>query len=133
MSTPEIDAAIGAACAKYGLTPDFVTADIQHESNFDPLAIGDGGRALGLMQVHLVAAQDVNLETEWYKLHEAIATKDEATAVSLGVQIGVAYLARMMHIFGNDEMWALAAYNQGIGVISKAHDYAKSVLSLLPK
>lgn len=121
---------IATAAAKYGLTPDLVMADVKHESDSDPFAIGDGGMALGLMQVHPGAAEDVG--GDWHGLLAAINAKDEATAVSMGLDIGVAYLAKMMRLFANDQKLALMAYNQGPTVISRANAYATSVLTLIP-
>lgn len=128
--------AITAAASKHGLDPALVTADATHESysasvgDIDPFAIGDGGLALGVMQVHRIAAQSVNLASEWDQLQTAIDAKDEATAVALGLDIGCAYLALMMDQFDDDEEWALAAYNQGPTVVRRARTYADAVLAL---
>lgn len=125
---------IAAAAAKWKIDPKLGTAVMLHESDGGrPFAIGDGGRAVGLMQTHLVAAQDVNLATEWGKLHEAVVTEDEETAVTLALDIGFAYLAKMLRLFNGNIDWALAAYNQGPTVIGAARDYALAVNALLAK
>jgi soluble lytic murein transglycosylase-like protein len=122
---------IAAAATKYNLPVSLVTADVQRESNFDPFAIGDGGAALGLMQVHSAAAQEVGVD--WDTLRIAIANGDEANAVALGLQAGCGYLAKMMTLFANDQRLALMAYNQGETVISRADAYASAVLALIPQ
>lgn len=116
---------IQAASAKYGVRADLIAAVVQKESGGNPFAIGDGGAALGLMQVHRGAAQDVGMS--WDELHQAIMAKDEQKAASLGIEIGAAYLAKMLKLAHGDESLALMAYNQGPGVISKAKAYADAV------
>lgn len=127
------DSEIASASTQYGVDAVLVQADVQHESNFDPFAIGDGGLALGLMQVHRVAAEDVSKATAWDNLQIAITAQDEPTAVTLGLDIGVAYLAKMLKEFSGDERLALMAFNQGPTVISRANSYAAAVLALIPK
>lgn len=128
MSTP-FDAAAADAASRCAIPLDLLRAVISHESNWNPLAIGDGGNALGLMQVHPDAATDVG--KSWYLLRSAIWNKDTDTAAKLGIDIGAAYFAKMLHQF-KDPAWALAAYNQGPTVIAKAKAYADAVLSLMP-
>lgn len=107
-----------------------VRAVIRYESSDDPLAVGDGGSALGAMQVHRIAAEDVGRAEEWDQLKFAIEKADDETAARLGIEIGVAYLALCLKQFGGNEQWALAAYNQGRGVVGKAKKYADTVLAL---
>lgn|SRR5487761_1118080 len=126
------DDKIAAAAKKWGLDAALVTADAQHESALNPFAVGDGGLALGLMQVHRVAAEDVGLADEWDKLKAAIGAGDEVMAVTLGFDIGCAYLARMLAMFAGNTKLALMAYNQGPGVIGRAVAYSEAVLALLP-
>src|SRR5690348_1066218 len=96
---------IQAASAKYGVRADLIGALIQKESGGNPFAIGDGSQALGLMQVHRGAAQDVGMS--WDDLHAAIVAKDEQKAAALGIEIGTAYLAKMLKMAGGDESLAL--------------------------
>lgn len=126
----QFDALIRDAAQKYGIPLNLLQAVIAHESNGNPLAIGDGGHALGLMQVHPDAATDVG--KSWYLLRSAIWNKDTDSAAKLGLDIGAAYLAKMLKQF-TDPAWALAGYNQGPTVIAKAKSYADAVLSLIPK
>lgn len=52
------------ALAEYNRVPDkYVEALIRVESRNNPRAIGDHGRALGVLQIHLGVIQDVN---RWY-------------------------------------------------------------------
>lgn len=114
------DDIIAAAAAKYGVPAALISAVIQHESGGNPDAVGDGGQALGLMQMHPAAAAQVG--ADWYAL------KDPAKAIPAGT----AYLAIMLKSFGGDIAWALGAYNQGPGVMGKAKHYADAVKALLP-
>ena len=126
--TPYIDSACRSQLMFMGRA--LVRALIKYESSDDPLAVGDGGRALGLMQVHREAAEDVQREDEWDQLKQAIEKEDEETAARLSIEIGVAYLQLCLKQFGGNEPWALGAYNQGRGVIGKAKKYADAVLAL---
>lgn len=76
---------------------------IAHESNFDPNAVGDGGLARGLCQMHPGAAQDVGAVWEDFF--------DPETAIAAGA----AYLGNQLKHFDTEEQ-ALVAYNQGPGV-----------------
>lgn len=127
------DDLIAAACREAQLSIPLTRADIQHESAWDPLAVGDGGAALGLMQVHRIAAVDVGLAADWDALKAAIEARDEKTAAQLSIKIGAAYLAKMLKEFQGNEAFALAAYNQGPGIMQKfilAQRYANIVLAL---
>jgi len=136
----DIQEQVAAYAAKHGLDPALVTADAKHESGDEtnqtgnPLAVGDAGLAIGVMQVHRIAAEDVGLAAEWDQLQDAVNAGDAETALALGLDIGCAYLAKMLAEFGGDKNLALAAYNQGPTVIKKAQDgaaYAATVLSLI--
>ena len=118
---------IAAAAQRYGFAPPLIAAQVEHESGSDPLAIGDGSWALGLMQVHRVAAEAVGKGVDWDSLNYAIQRDDEETAAELSLDIGCAYLASLMTRF-SDLRWALAAYNQGPTVIGHAKFYAESIL-----
>lgn len=121
---------IAPAAARYGLDPKLVTAQIIHESGGDPFAVGDGGKALSVLQVHLEACTDLGRAADWSRLEACIAGKDPAALV-LGLDLGCAYLARMMHRFGGSAADALMAYNQGPTVIGQAVAYRNAVLGLI--
>lgn len=113
------DDIIAAASARYNVPADLIRAVIQHESGGDPNAVGDGGQAVGLMQMHPSAAAQVG--ADWYGL------KDPASAINAGT----AYLALMLKQFAGDVAWALGAYNQGPTVMGKAKHYADAVKALV--
>ena len=110
---------IAAAAAKHRLDPKLLAAVIQHESGGNADAVGDGGNAVGLMQMHAAAAADVGVN--WAQLRGNPA---------LQVDAGAAYLAKMLSIFGGNQAWALGAYNQGPTLMLRARDYASAVLVL---
>ena len=101
----------------FGIRPELVLAVIMKESRGDPGAIGDGGLAIGLMQMHAPAASDVG-----------VSWNDLAGNPELQVLAGSHYLRLQLDRFG-DERTALIAYNQGAGVagdpLGHAVAYAK--------
>lgn len=117
---------INEASQLYGVRPELIIAVIAHESQGNADAVGDGGKALGLMQMHAPAAADVGVD--WNTL------RDPRTAILAGTH----YLKLQLDHFGGDERQALIAYNQGAGVASNGADaryaagarYADTVLSL---
>jgi len=108
----------------YNVPIDLVEAVVWHESSGDPLAVGDGGIALGLMQVHPSAAATVR--ESWQSLKAAIESGNTEAATDLGLKAGIKYLAFCYKQMG-DWDWALAAYNQGPTVIGRAMRYVKAV------
>lgn len=113
------DDLIAAAAAKHGVDPALIRAVIQHESGGDPTRLGDGGLAVGLMQMHMSAALDVG-----------VAWKDLKGNPALQIDAGTAYLKKLIDQFQGNLPWALGAYNQGMTVIGKAKAYADAVLAL---
>lgn len=113
----------------FGPPPELILGVILKESGGDPSAIGDGGAAIGLMQMHAPAASDVG-----------VAWSDLAGNAELQVLAGSHYLALQLNRFG-DQRTALIAYNQGAGVAgdpaghaaayAKGARYADSVLSIV--
>lgn len=112
---------IAAASSKYGVRAALIAAVIQHESGGDPNAVGDNGLAHGLMQMHPSAAQTVG--ADYSKLF------DPATAIDAGT----AYLAFCIKHCGGDEIWGVAAFNQGPTVIGRARAYVGAVMALIPQ
>ena len=101
------DDLIAKACALHHIRPTLLKALIWHESRFDPRAVGDGGRALGLCQMHREAATDVG--AEWATLNQP----------GPAIAAGAAYLANQLKRFGSD-VKGLMAYNQGPSVAERA-------------
>jgi len=124
-STTEFDAAIARLPATLPVKPELVKAVMLHESGGNPLAVGDHGHALGLMQVHPSACRDVN--EDWMKLRQAISDKNRLLAAEISLRAGIKYLVRMLDTFDHDERIALMAYNQGPTVIGEALEYATEV------
>jgi len=125
--TPELEAMIAAAATRHGIRPELLRALVQHESGFDPNAVGDGGRARGLCQLHPEACSDVG--ANWLHMFNPAANLDA----------GASYLAVMLDEF-ESERTGLAAYNGGPGTMrhgpgarffDQAVRYADTVLALV--
>lgn len=122
---PRYNLLVDNAATAYGIPHELLRSQIEHESKGDPLAIGDGSLALGLLQVHPSAAATVG--KSWQDLRRAIDAGAKDAAAAMGLEAGAAYLAWCFKHLGSWP-WALAAYNQGPTVISRAKHYADAVL-----
>lgn len=102
------------AAKTYGIPPAIFSAMIEHESNWDPNAVGDNGAAIGLGQLHEGAAKDAGVNR-----------RDPYA----NIRGSAWYLAKQFGQFGN---WhdALAAYNQGAGNVGAGGGYADTVLKM---
>lgn len=106
---------IDAASAKTSISAMMLAGLFSHESNGDPNAIGDGGLARGLGQMHPVACKTVGADwNEMFNPAKAIAASAD-------------YLAFCLTTLGGSITIALMAYNQGPTVIGKAYKYACAV------
>jgi soluble lytic murein transglycosylase-like protein len=117
------DDAIMSAATKYNLRPELIRAVIAHESGGNPSAEGDGGMAIGLMQLHEGACIDVGRDPS--------LRYDPAH----NIDMGCAYLRKCMNLFpvnSAQETLGLMAYNQGPTVINAAAKYARVTLGLIP-
>lgn len=101
---------------RQGVDPDLAVAVATQESSLNPQAIGDGGKAIGLFQLHSPAAQDVGL------------TPDERSDVQKNIRGGVGYLKLKLGQTGGDVDKALLRYNGG-----GDPNYVQNVRSHLPK
>jgi soluble lytic murein transglycosylase-like protein len=100
---------------RFRVDPLMVLAVIQVESRFDPNAVSDQG-AIGLMQLQSATARDLamDLGVEW--------TGDELLLnPELNVELGCAYLRRLMDRFGDQDA-ALAAYCSGPTLVEARRD-----------
>ena len=100
---------------RFRVDPLMVLAVIQVESRFDPSAVSDQG-AIGLMQLQSATARDLamDLGVEW--------TGDELLYdPDLNVELGCAYLRRLMDRFGDQDA-ALAAYCSGPTLVEARRD-----------
>ena len=109
--------------------PDLIRSIIMVESNWDPDARSNVD-ALGLMQVRMIAAGEVDPEITEELLF------DPVTNVQIGIYI---FEEHMKHFVEREatEHWALTSYNRGRGgtfalhIIPPSTDYSRKVLDLL--
>ena len=92
------DSLIKAAARKHQVSPLLIKAVIQAESRFDPSAVSHKG-AVGLMQVMPFTGRAQGV-------HNLLDPK-------LNLEAGVRHLKKLLEIFDDDEILALAAYNCG--------------------
>ena len=134
--TPEdrrrVLAAIVRESRRQGLDPVMVAAVIEIESRFDPFAKSHVG-ACGLMQLMPPTAREL------LALRNARVDARHLFNPVLNIELGTAYLARLLHRFDGDLQRALVAYNAGPSIArslvqgSKAYrrlqSYPRSVLA----
>lgn len=89
---------------KEGIDPNFVTAVIKTESNFNQNAISQKG-ALGLMQIMPKTAQK-------YRVQNPFNIKENLTA-------GIKHLKNLLILYKGNKNLALAAYNAGKSAVKK--------------
>lgn len=119
----DFDQELQAAAAKYGVDFKLARAVMMHESGGNIAAVGDGGNARGLFQMHEAAVKDCGGNvSDWLNL-----TINAASACDFGCN----YLARMLKTFKGDVAWALMGWNQGVTVISRAKKYADAVQAII--
>jgi soluble lytic murein transglycosylase len=87
-----------------------VAAVIEIESRFDPFARSDVG-ACGLMQLMLPTAKELVAERDG----RVVAARHLFNPV-LNIELGTAYMARLLRRFDGDLQRALIAYNAGPSV-----------------
>ena len=104
-------------CEEKGIAPEIVFAMIWRESRYDAYAIGDNGRAFGLLQVH----------PRWhYERMERLGVTDLLDPIQ-NVTVAVDFLDEMNQKY-NNLTHAIVAFNKGhyAGVIT---EYALDVLA----
>jgi soluble lytic murein transglycosylase-like protein len=99
-------AAIVRAARRHGLDPLLLASVIQIESRFNPYAVSSAG-ARGLMQLMPDTAS-------WLLAREL--KPDALYNGPMNIELGSAYLRKLMDRFGGDLPQALLAYNAGPGV-----------------
>ena len=119
----ELQDHIFALCEESGIDPKLVMAIIQKESTFDAGAIGDRGRAQGLMQV----------QERWhFDRIEELGVTDLLDPYQ-NVTVGIHFLEELIWLGGGSVEWALMAYNGGHGLANKRAEsvveYAEIVMS----
>lgn len=90
--------------AEYDVRPELIMAVIKAESDFDEKAVSSKG-ARGLMQLMPRTAAAMGI-TDCFDPQQNIAG-------------GTQYLSRLLKMFGNDELLAVAAYNAGPGRVKR--------------
>jgi peptidoglycan lytic transglycosylase len=106
-------AAIRRAARHNGLDPALVAAVMYGESGFDARARSPRG-AVGLMQVLPETAAQIAHETGGV----AFVTGDLEDAV-VNIRYGCYYLRRAFDLFGGRTLAAVAAYNAGVGRVTR--------------
>lgn len=101
----------------YGLDPGIVKAIIKVESGGDPNAVGDGGEAIGLMQI----------QPRWHKERMERLGVTDLTDPESNVRVGCDYLAELLNKYDWDYIAALTAYNAGTATAKT--DYAEKILN----
>ena len=90
-------------CEKKNIAPALVMAIIERESKYDPLAKGDSGNSLGLMQIqpkwHQWRADELGC-LDWFNPYD-------------NVTVGIDILADLFAKHGDDVYMVLMAYNGG--------------------
>lgn len=118
---------IAAASIEFKVPPQYIRGLIRkeafdpHTGQVNPNAVGDGGLAVGLMQMHPTACQAVGFD--WNRMREP----------EYAIRAGTAYLAHMRQLFPHDDdwSWALAAYHWGPTFIAKTRAYGEDVRKLM--
>src|SRR6267142_6964400 len=102
----DIDQLVREAAEKRHIDPDFVNSLIKYESNFQPRALSNKG-AQGLMQLMPKTAAQLGVSN--------------AFDPKANVEAGTEYLGRLLDLYNNDPVKALAAYNAGAHRVEQYH------------
>ena len=103
LSVEEIQRRIIAEARRQGVDPALALGLAQAESSFNPNAVGDNGKSIGLFQLQPAAAHDVGMRPE------------ERYDVDKNIAGGLKYLRNRLRREG-DEDRGISAYNQGTGM-----------------
>lgn len=113
----EYAAYVVEVCEGYGLDPAVVFGVMQQESAYQADAIGDGGKAVGIMQV----------QPRWHADRMARLGVTDLTDPRQAVLVGCDYLAELLETYG-DYPRALTCYRYGCLTVS-GEDYSGIVLA----
>ena len=112
------DELIKSAADEFNFDWRLIAAQMYQESQFDPNALSAAG-AEGLMQIMPATAEDLGLY--------------ESTDPEQSIFAGVQYMSQLRSSFGNELLpserswFSLAAYNAGLGRITRAQKHAESM------
>lgn len=111
---------INQAAGRHGVNARLIAAIIQAESSFQPRAVSRTG-AYGLMQIIPGTWQEVNQELQLCRERHAGACSTACYfEPELNIQIGSAYLAKLIKHYQGNLRLAVAAYNAGPGAVDRA-------------
>lgn len=122
------DPVIREAAWRYGMDPDLVHAVIKVESNYNPHAVSPKG-ATGLMQIMPATGMELGFANP----------RRDLLIPANNIDAGTRYLAWLKDHFDGDLSLTLAAYNAGIGAVTRnqalsnypeTSKYVRSVLDL---
>lgn len=113
-------------CDGYSIDPTIVFAMIEKESRYNPQAVGDGGKAFGLMQIH----------PRWHqhRMDRLFGSEGEWLNPYHNVAVGIDIL-RELDSEDRGLVWTLMAYNGGNAYANRkilngeVSDYAAEVMS----
>lgn len=120
----ELQVFIVDLCEEHHIDPAIVFAMIDHESDFNADATGDGGNSLGLMQI----------QPKWHKARMQKLNCTDLLDPYQNVTVGIDYFAECLDK-GKGVAWALMAYNGGASYANRmvenglVSDYATEVLA----
>ena len=113
----ELQDHIFVECKKHNILPAVIVALIEKESVFDNYAIGDDGRAFGLMQV----------QPKWHLERMIELNCTDLFDPFKNITVGVNYLSELLNRYDGNIEKALTAYNRG-SFNGKITNYAKEIL-----
>nr|WP_318383137.1 lytic transglycosylase domain-containing protein [uncultured Enterobacter sp.] len=103
---------INQSAKKYNVDARLIYSVISVESRFDANAVSPRG-AVGLMQLMPATAKELAKRDGWYLQDQHLLDPE------INISLGARYLSELSAKFDNDIELTLAAYNSGIGNISK--------------
>lgn len=112
----------------YRIQESVVLAVIARESAGKSAAIGDGGEAIGLMQVRPIAFKDIQ---QWDPLIWGSRDHGELRdSPDLQIAAGTAFLSKMFQDADGQLLVAIDAYNRGLSRATGFSDYAMDVAGM---
>lgn len=111
-ATNKYDPLITQAAKANGIDPNLVRAVVQQESGGDTNAVGDGGKAIGLGQMHAAAAQDANGGKP--------VSPQDLSDPTVAIPLIAKHLATLNQAFGGNE--GDPSYEKTISAYNAGHD-----------